>query len=80
MLLMSTTTLPTRPSGPAAESLRPLATPVSPNSTSCTFGVSGTMVMITSARLATSVALVQTVAPASARSAGIWLRLLTKSW
>ena len=60
--LMSTTTLP---------SVSPAATPNSPNSTSSTWGVSGTMMMITSACRATSALLAQAAAPASMREAGV---------
>src|SRR5450830_1351312 len=61
MELMSTTTLPDE---------RPAATPSASNSTASTWGVSGTITMMMSARLATSAPEVQTVAPPSIRPAG----------
>ena len=57
--LMSITTLP---------ALNPSATPLAPNSTFSTSGVSGTMVMMNSAFCATSLALAQLVPPAAVSS------------
>ena len=59
--LMSTTILP-------AES--PAATPFGSNRAAATCGVSGTMVMITSARRATSLPEAQTLAPCSTSGGG----------
>ena len=58
---------------------RPLATPFSPNSTFSTSGVSGTMVMTTSAFSATSVAVAQAVMPSACMSAGTPDRLVRNS-
>ena len=66
--LISTTILPL---------LMPVAMPFSPNRTFSTSGVSGTMVMIMSALLATSAALEQTIAALLTNSCGTWLRVLT---
>lgn len=62
MELMSTTILP---------GARPAATPAGLNRASSTWGVSGTMVMITSALRATSAPLAQGVAPWSRRNWGV---------
>ena len=62
MLLMSTTVLPW---------LRPAAMPASPNSAASTSGVSGTIVMMMSARSATPRALVHCVALLAAIASGI---------
>ncbi|MNH39071.1 hypothetical protein D3C79_1001910 [compost metagenome] len=59
--LMSITTL----FGPT-----PSATPLSPNRTLSTCGVSGTMTMMNSASWATSFGLARATAPAAIRSAG----------
>jgi hypothetical protein len=68
---MSTTTLP---------AVKPWATPVSPNSTSATSGVSGTIVMMMSARCATPLASRHWVAVLCAISSGILPREKTNNW
>jgi hypothetical protein len=70
MELMSTTTLP---------ALSPSATPLGPNSTAATSGVSGTIVMTTSARSATSLPLAHAVPPASVSADGTPERLCRNS-
>ncbi|MNT57733.1 hypothetical protein D3C72_1951280 [compost metagenome] len=55
------------------------ATPLSANSTASTCGVSGTMMTMMSARLATSSALVHTVTPASTSACGAGLTSCTNS-
>ena len=61
MELMSTTILPFD---------KPCATPLSANSTSCTCGVSGTIVMMTSAFCATSLPFAHAIPPASVSVVG----------
>ena len=75
MELMSTTTLPVRPSVPGAPARRPAATPSSPNSTRSTSGVSGSMVKMMSARSDTPRAVVHWVARLSAIAGATLLRV-----
>src|SRR5271165_72151 len=70
MLLMSTTILP---------GVSPSATPPGPYRAASTFGVSGTMVMMTSAARATSLAPAQGIAPGSSSACGGALRLSMNS-
>ena len=55
------------------------AMPLSPNSTFCTSGVSGTIVKMTSAFDATSAGVLHATAPASSSAFGTALRVLTNS-